>query len=128
MTQHWLQRLQTSPESGGQALPRVAHAAVPSALTPASAVALTLRAIGGLTTRQIARAYLMPEATIAQRISRAKRDTRLIAEGVDVLQARPRPPGRVPGPSRRRRTDASTAEETGWVQIVEWYDETGAPH
>jgi RNA polymerase sigma factor (sigma-70 family) len=43
------------------------------ALSPASAVALTLRAVGGLTTRQIARAYLVPEATMAQRISRAKR-------------------------------------------------------
>ncbi|MFR9806645.1 RNA polymerase sigma factor [Pseudonocardia sp. RS010] len=42
-------------------------------LTPSSAVALTLRAVGGLTTRQIARAYLVPEATMAQRISRAKR-------------------------------------------------------
>ncbi|MFV2011468.1 MULTISPECIES: RNA polymerase sigma factor [unclassified Micromonospora] len=43
------------------------------ALPPASAVALTLRAVGGLTTRQIAQAYLVPEATMAQRISRAKR-------------------------------------------------------
>ncbi|WP_309145239.1 DUF6596 domain-containing protein [Arthrobacter sp. STN4] len=43
------------------------------ALTPASSVALTLRAVGGLTTRQIAAAYLVPEATMAQRISRAKR-------------------------------------------------------
>ncbi|KOG85178.1 RNA polymerase sigma factor [Streptomyces varsoviensis] len=42
-------------------------------LTPSSAVALTLRAVGGLTTRQIAQAYLVPEATVAQRISRAKR-------------------------------------------------------
>jgi RNA polymerase sigma factor (sigma-70 family) len=42
-------------------------------LAPASAVALTLRAVGGLTTRQIAQAYLVPEATMAQRISRAKR-------------------------------------------------------
>lgn len=42
-------------------------------LSPASAVALTLRAVGGLTTRQIARAYLVPESTMAQRISRAKR-------------------------------------------------------
>jgi predicted RNA polymerase sigma factor len=42
-------------------------------LTPSSAVALTLRAVGGLTTRQIAEAYLVPEATMAQRISRAKR-------------------------------------------------------
>ena len=42
-------------------------------LTSSSAVALTLRAAGGLTTRQIAQAYLVPEATMAQRISRAKR-------------------------------------------------------
>jgi RNA polymerase sigma factor (sigma-70 family) len=42
------------------------------ALTPASAIALTLRAVGGLTTAEIAKAYLVPEATMAQRISRAK--------------------------------------------------------
>ncbi|WP_280356679.1 RNA polymerase sigma factor [Nocardia otitidiscaviarum] len=42
-------------------------------LSPGSAVALTLRAVGGLTTRQIAAAYLVPESTMAQRISRAKR-------------------------------------------------------
>jgi RNA polymerase sigma factor (sigma-70 family) len=42
-------------------------------LAPASAAALTLRAVGGLTTRQIAEAYLVPEATMAQRISRAKK-------------------------------------------------------
>ena len=42
-------------------------------LSPSSAVALTLRAVGGLTTRQIAQAYLVPERTMAQRISRAKR-------------------------------------------------------
>jgi RNA polymerase sigma factor (sigma-70 family) len=42
------------------------------ALTTASQIALTLRAIGGLTTAEIARAFLVPEATMAQRISRAK--------------------------------------------------------
>jgi RNA polymerase sigma factor (sigma-70 family) len=42
------------------------------ALSPPSQVALTLRAVGGLTTAQIARAFLVPEATMAQRISRAK--------------------------------------------------------
>jgi RNA polymerase sigma factor (sigma-70 family) len=42
------------------------------ALTPASQIALALRAVGGLTTAQIARAFLVPEATMAQRISRAK--------------------------------------------------------
>jgi RNA polymerase sigma factor (sigma-70 family) len=43
------------------------------ALTPASAIALTLRAVGGLTTAEIAKAFLVGEATMAQRISRAKR-------------------------------------------------------
>ena len=41
-------------------------------LTPAAAIPLTLRAVGGLTTREIAAAFLVPEATMAQRISRAK--------------------------------------------------------
>lgn len=45
-------------------------------LTPASAIALTLRAVAGLTTRQIAEAHLVPEATMAQRISRAKQRIR----------------------------------------------------
>ena len=50
------------------------------ALTPASAIALTLRAVGGLTTAEIASAFLVPEATMAQRISRAKQ--RIKASGV----------------------------------------------
>jgi RNA polymerase sigma factor (sigma-70 family) len=41
-------------------------------LTPSSAIALTLRAVGGLTTLEIARAFMVPEATMAQRVSRAK--------------------------------------------------------
>lgn len=41
-------------------------------LTPSSAIALTLRALGGLTTAEIASAFLVPEATMAQRVSRAK--------------------------------------------------------
>ena len=45
-------------------------------LAPASQVALTLRAVGGLTTREIADAFYVPEATMAQRISRAKRTLR----------------------------------------------------
>ncbi|WP_069161325.1 RNA polymerase sigma factor [Nocardia altamirensis] len=185
-------------------------------LTPASAVALTLRAVGGLTTRQIAQAYLVPEATMAQRISRAKRtisgvrlnqhgdvatvlrvlylvfnegysgdvdlaaeairltrqlaamthheevagllalmllhharrpartaadgslvplaeqdrtrwDTRLIAEGVDILQAalaRDRLGDfQAQAAIAALHADARTADETDWVQIVEWYDE-----
>ncbi|QRP50899.1 RNA polymerase sigma factor [Amycolatopsis sp. FDAARGOS 1241] len=185
-------------------------------LTPASAVALTLRAVGGLTTRQIAQAYLVPEATMAQRISRAKRtvadvrltragdvatvlrvlylvfnegysgdvdlaaeairltrqlaaaiehpevagllalmvlhharraariardgslvplaeqdrslwDTGLIAEGVEILQAalaRDRlGEFQAQAAIAALHADAPVAEETDWVQIVEWYDE-----
>ncbi|MEU3574286.1 sigma-70 family RNA polymerase sigma factor [Kitasatospora sp. NPDC036755] len=185
-------------------------------LTPSSAVALTLRAVGGLTTRQIAQAYLVPEATMAQRISRAKRtvsavgfdqpgdvatvlrvlylvfnegysgeldlaaeairltrqlaavidhpevagllalmllhharragrttpggalvplaeqdrgrwDTGLIAEGVGILQralARDRlGEFQAQAAVAALHADAPTAEETDWVQIVEWYDE-----
>ena len=185
-------------------------------LTPASAVALTLRAVGGLTTRQIAEAYLVPEATMAQRISRAKRtvsgvrfdepgdlatvlrvlylvfnegysgeidladeairlarqvtsrtddeeasgllalmllhharraarttpdgalvplaeqdrsrwDTGLIAEGVAILQAalaRDRlGEYQAQAAIAALHADARTADETDWVQIVEWYDE-----
>lgn len=184
-------------------------------LTPSSAVALTLRAVGGLTTRQIAQAYLVPEATMAQRISRAKRtvsemrldqsgdvatvlrvlylvfnegysgdvdlaaeairltrqlaaidhpevagllalmqlhharraartapdgslvplaeqdrgrwDTKLIAEGVGILQtalARDRlGEFQAQAAIAALHADAPTADETDWVQIVEWYDE-----
>jgi len=185
-------------------------------LSPAAAVALTLRAVGGLTTRQIAQAYLVPEATMAQRISRAKRtvsgvrftqpgdlatvlrvlylvfnegysgevdlaaeairlarqvaamsndeeaagllalmllhharrpartrldgslvplaeqdrgrwDTRLITEGVEVLQAalaRDRlGEFQAQAAIAALHADSRTAEETDWVQIVEWYDE-----
>lgn len=186
------------------------------ALTPASAVALTLRAVAGLTTRQVAEAYLVPEATMAQRISRAKRtvsgqafdrpgdlatvrrvlylvfnegytgdvdlaaeairltrelatlardpetdgllalmllhharrpartradgslvplaeqdrdlwDTRLVAEGVAVLQAalaeQRRGEFQLQAAIAALHADARTAEETDWVQVVQWYDE-----
>ncbi|SDU77698.1 RNA polymerase sigma factor [Jiangella alkaliphila] len=193
-------------------------------LTPSSAVALTLRAVGGLTTRQIAQAYLVPEATMAQRISRAKRtvsdvrfdqpgdvatvlrvlylvfnegysgdvdlaaeairltrqlaaaidhpevagllalmllhharraartapdgslvplaeqdrsrwDTAAIAEGVAILQAalaRDRlGEFQAQAAIAALHADAAAADETDWVQIVEWYDElvrlTGSP-
>ena len=61
------------------------------ALTPASAIALTLRAVGGLTTAEVARAFLVPEATMAQRISRAK--ARIMASGV---------PFRLPSPDEQQ--------------------------
>ncbi|WP_112603860.1 RNA polymerase sigma factor [Micromonospora noduli] len=60
------------------------------ALAPTSAVALTLRAVGGLSTAEIARAFLVPEATMAQRISRAKH--RIRASGL---------PFRMPEPAER---------------------------
>ena len=57
------------------------------ALTPASAIALTLRAVAGLTTAEIAKAFLVPEATIAQRISRAKQ--RIKASGIPFRMPAP---------------------------------------
>jgi RNA polymerase sigma factor (sigma-70 family) len=61
-----------------------------SSLTRASAIALTLRAVGGLTTAEIANAFLVPEATMAQRISRAKQ--KIKSSGV---------PFRMPTPDER---------------------------
>ena len=58
------------------------------ALTPASQVALTLRAVGGLTTAEVASAFLVPEATMGPRISRAKQRIRA-AGGTLSLPARP---------------------------------------
>src|ERR687887_2267143 len=52
-------------------------------LTPASQLALTLRAVAGLTTAEIARAFLVPEATMAQRISRAKQRIKAAGGGFE---------------------------------------------
>lgn len=60
------------------------------ALSSPSAIALTLRAVGGLTTAEIAKAFLVPEATMAQRISRAKQSIK--ASGM---------PFRMPSPPER---------------------------
>lgn len=71
-------------------------------LTPSSAVALTLRAVGGLTTRQIAQAYLVPEATMAN--------------GVSPARAKPRAWGRI---SRAKRTVAGVRfDQPGDVATV----------
>ncbi|GAA0455279.1 DUF6596 domain-containing protein [Streptomyces sp. NPDC046215] len=62
------------------------------ALSPASRIALTLRAVGGLTTAQIAAAFLVPEATMAQRVSRAKQTVKAsgiplaVPEGADLTE------------------------------------------
>lgn len=91
-------------------------------LTPTSQVALTLRAVGGLTTAEIAGAFYVPEKTMAQRISRAKRTLRgrhldepgeprgRVARALPRLHRRARRPGR-----SRRRSDPplpSTAESS----------------
>jgi predicted RNA polymerase sigma factor len=66
------------------------------ALAPAAQIALTLRAVGGLTTAEVARAFLVPEATMARRISRAKQ--RIKDSGI---------PFRLPpGPERAERLGA----------------------
>ena len=57
----------------GDDLLRLVFTACHPVLSPEARVALTLRLLGGLTTVEIARAYLLPEATVAQRIVRAKR-------------------------------------------------------
>ena len=75
----WVEEEAHVSESGFEAAPLEDDALVllfmccHPALTPSSAIALTLRAVGGLTTAEIATAFLVPEATMAQRISRAKR-------------------------------------------------------
>jgi RNA polymerase sigma factor (sigma-70 family) len=61
-------------------------------LTPASQIALTLRAIGGLTTAEIASAFLVPEATMAQRIGRAKQTIKASGIGFDQPPDRDRLP------------------------------------
>jgi RNA polymerase sigma factor (sigma-70 family) len=78
------------PDEINDDLLRLVFTACHPVLPAAARVALTLRVLGGLTTAEIARAYLLPEATIAQRIVRAKRS--LASEKV---------PFEVPGPAER---------------------------
>jgi RNA polymerase sigma factor (sigma-70 family) len=61
------------------------------ALSPASQLALTLRAVGGLTTEQIARAFFVPESTMGQRISRAKQGIRAAGARFELPPATERP-------------------------------------
>jgi RNA polymerase sigma factor (sigma-70 family) len=86
-------------------------------LTPASQVALTLRAVGGLSTAEIARAYLVPEATMAQRISRAKQ--RVQAAGAQFLMP---PPDGEEWPSRLR-----SVLHVLYLVFNEGYTATGGP-
>ncbi len=60
-------------------------------LSPPSQIALTLRAVGGLTTAQVAAAFLVPEATMAQRISRAKQRIKATGRAFELPPASERP-------------------------------------
>jgi len=86
------------------------------AITPSSAIALTLRAVGGLTTSEIAQAFLVPEATMAQRIGRAKQTIK--ASGI---------PFRMPTPDEfleRRRAVLHVL----YLIFNEGYTATAGPH
>ena len=85
------------------------------ALSSTSAIALTLRAVGGLTTPEIAAAFLVPEATMAQRISRAKRS-------IDEAGGRFQPPG---ADDWRARLDAVL--QVLYLVFNEGYAASGGP-
>ncbi|MGE5291863.1 MAG: RNA polymerase sigma factor [Micromonosporaceae bacterium] len=70
---HWLAPAADRPASDSDDTLILLFMCCHPALSPASQIALTLRAVGGLTTAEIARAFLVPEATMTRRISRAKR-------------------------------------------------------
>jgi RNA polymerase sigma factor (sigma-70 family) len=85
------------------------------ALSPSSQIALTLRAVGGLTTTEIARAFLVPEATMARRITRAKQTVR--EHGV---------PFRAPPPCERADRLAAVAHVL-YLIFTEGYASTSGP-
>ena len=84
-------------------------------LTPVSQVALTLRAVGGLTTAEIARAFLVPESTMGQRISRAKQ--RIKASGAEF---------RMPPPVERAERIAAV-EHVLYLTFNEGYTASSGP-
>jgi RNA polymerase sigma factor (sigma-70 family) len=86
------------------------------ALTSASAIALTLRAVGGLTTAEIAKAFLVPEATMAQRISRAKQTIK--ASGI---------PFRMPD-AEERAVRLRSVLHVLYLIFNEGYTATSGPH
>jgi RNA polymerase sigma factor (sigma-70 family) len=86
------------------------------ALSPASQIALTLRAAGGLTTAEIARAFLVPEATVTRRISRAKQRIRDSAV-----------PFRLP-PAAERRERLDAVLHVLYLIFNEGYVSTSGPH
>ncbi|MBL7254340.1 RNA polymerase sigma factor [Paractinoplanes lichenicola] len=85
-------------------------------LSPPSQLALTLRAVGGLTTGEIAAAFLVPEATMAQRISRAKQSIR--RSGQDF------PP---PAPGAERAERLRVVRQVLYLIFNEGYTASGGP-
>ncbi len=85
-------------------------------LTSSSAIALTLRAVGGLTTAEIAKAFLVPEATMAQRISRAKQNIK--ASGASF---------RLPSPEERGERLLPVLHVL-YLIFNEGYASSGGPH
>jgi len=85
-------------------------------LSPPSQLALTLRAVGGLTTGEIAAAFLVPEATMAQRISRAKQTIR--RSGQDF------PP---PAPGTERTERLKVVRQVLYLLFNEGYTASGGP-
>jgi RNA polymerase sigma factor (sigma-70 family) len=85
-------------------------------LSPPSQIALTLRAVGGLTTAEIARAFLVPEATMAQRISRAKQ--RIAGTGAKF--SRP--------PPQERADRLRAVLHVLYLMFNEGYAATAGPH
>lgn len=84
-------------------------------LSPTSAIALTLRAVGGLSTDEIARAFLVPEATMAQRISRAKQTIKKAGASFEL-------------PSQQDRTDRLTnVLHVLYLMFNEGYATTAGP-
>jgi RNA polymerase sigma factor (sigma-70 family) len=95
----------------GDDLLRLIFTACHPVLSPEARAALTLRLLGGLTTEEIARAYLAPEPTVAQRIVRAKRT--LAEAGVPyALQAA----------IAACHARAASTETTDWTRIAALYD------
>ena len=93
---HWLAPAADRPQTAHDDTLILLFTCCHPSLTPASQIALTLRAVGGLTTAEIARAFLVPEATMTRRISRAKQ----------VIKDSGLPFGLPPEPEHTRRLDA----------------------